>query len=141
MSIPLIIQLIVGAAAAGLVWFLYKKDDTKKFGTAIGALALIYILVIANGGDTITILNHSAEDICEVYFSVSPEEKGWGPNRLNSAIRYPHSRDIRLPIYFEWLVSDSGGGYSGRVISCDGVELDIRSEIGHQTNFEIWEVR
>jgi len=139
MSILMIIQIVIGGIAAILVGFFLRKDETRKYAYAIGAAALIWFLLIANGGDTVTILNHSTEDICEVYFAFSPEENGWGHNQLNKTIRYPHSRDIRMPIYFEWF----GGayGYSGRVISCEGEELDIRSDIGIDTNYEIWEVR
>ena len=140
MSTSMVIQVIVGVVAAGLVWFLYRKEKTKKAAIAIGVAALIYILVIANGGDTVTILNHSTEDICEVYFAFDPEENGWGPNRLNSPIRYTHSRDIRMPIYFEW-TGDKEAGFSGRVISCEGEELDLHTELGIDTNFEVWEVR
>ena len=141
MSISLIVQIIIGVIAAGLIWFFFRKEKTKKFAYAIGAIALVYFLLIANGGDTITILNHSSEEICEVYFTFSPEEKGWGSNRLNSSIPYPHSRDIRMPIYFEWFGDDSGAGYSGRVVSCEGEELDVHSDLGIETNYEVWEVR
>jgi hypothetical protein len=140
MSISMVIQIVVGVVAASLVWFLFRKEETKKVAIAIGAVALIYILFIANGGDTVTILNHSTEDICEVYFAFTPEENGWGPNRLNSPIRYTHSRDIRMPIYFEWF-GESDAGFTGRVISCEGEELAVHPELGIETNYEVWEVR
>lgn len=139
MSILLVIRMIVLGIAAILVWFFYRKAETRKVAYAIGAAALIWFLFIANGGDTVTILNHSTEDICEVYFAFSPEENGWGYNRLNKTLRYPHSRDIRMPIYFEWFSGEQG--YSGRVISCEGEELDLRDDIGIETHYELWEVR
>lgn len=141
MSIYLLLQIVFGGVVVGLVWFLYKFEETKKFGIAIGALALIWFVFIANGGDTVTILNHSTEEICEVYFAFSPEQNGWGSNRLNSSIPYPHSRDIRMPLYFEWFRGDSSGGYSGRVVSCEGEELDVLIDLGVETNYQVWEVR
>ncbi|MFN2145277.1 MAG: hypothetical protein ACK2T7_07975 [Anaerolineales bacterium] len=139
MNVLLIIRIITGVIAVILVWFFYRKVETRKIAYIIGAVVLIWFLVIANGGDTVTILNHSAEDICEVYFAFSPEDNGWGPNRLIKTLQYPHSRDIRMPIYFEWFGGD--GGFSGKVISCEGEELDIREDLGIETNYEIWEVR
>lgn len=137
----MIIQIVIGGIGAILVWLFFRKEETRKFAYIIGTVALIYILFIANGGDTVTILNHSAEDICEVYFAFNPDENGWGSNRLNSEIRYPHSRDIRMPIYFEWFDDKAETGYTGRVISCEGEELEIRTELGIDTNFTVWEVR
>jgi hypothetical protein len=141
MSIFLIVNLVVGTVSAGLVWFLYRREETRKFAVAIGIVALVWFLFIANGGDTITILNHSTEEICEVYFAFSPEQNGWGSNRLNSSVQYPHSRDIRLPLYFEWFGGDSESGYSGRVINCEGEEIALKTELGIDTNYEVWEVR
>ena len=139
MSILLIIRIVTGVIAAILVFLFYRKEETRKIAYTIGVVVVIWFLIIANGGDTVTILNHSAEDICEVYFAFSPEEDGWGLNRLTKTLQYPHSRDIRMPIYFEWFGDQDG--YSGRVISCEGEELDIREDIGIETNYEVWEVR
>ena len=139
MSNSMMFQIVIGVIAAVLVWFLFRKEETRKFAYIIGVVVLIYFLFIANGGDTVTILNHSTEDICEVYFAFNPDENGWGSNRLNKTIRYPHSRDIRMPIYFEWVGGDEG--YSGKVVSCEGEELDIRMELGIESNYEVWEVR
>ena len=141
MSVSSIVQIVVGVVSAGLVWFLFRREETRKYAIVIGALALIWFVFVANGGDTVTILNHSTVEICEVFFAFSPEEDGWGYNRINSPIPYPHSRDIRMPIYFEWFRGESAGGYSGRVMSCEGEELDLRVDLGIETNYEVWEVR
>ena len=53
MSISMIIQIVVGVVAVGLVWFLFRKEETKKVAIGIGAVALIYILFVANDLDTL----------------------------------------------------------------------------------------
>lgn len=116
--------------------------STLKRGLAILAgVVLFWFLFVQNGGDTITILNRSGEDICEVYFSYHGSEGDWGRDRLRSKIQYPHSKDFRLPIYYEWFAEDRAGGYSGRVVSCDGEELAVIEGIGGEDNYFAWEVR
>lgn len=118
-----------------------KAFSFKRALTILAGLVLAWFLFVQNGGDTITILNRSAEDICEVYFSYNGSEGEWGRNRVLSKIQYPHSRDIRLPLYFEWFAEDRAGGYDGLVVSCEGEVLDIIEGIGGDGNFFIWEVR
>ncbi|MEJ2758924.1 MAG: hypothetical protein P8046_10630, partial [Anaerolineales bacterium] len=90
--------------------------------------------------DTITLLNRSGTEICDVYFAYQPEVNGWGKDRLRSQLRFPQSRDIRLPIYFEWFAENPEAGYSGRTVDCDGNELEVMDGIGGDGNFFVWEV-
>ena len=117
------------------------KEKIKQVLKILGVIAALWFLFIQNGGDTITILNRSSKDICEVYFAFSPEENGWGRNRIFSDIKKTHSRDIRLPIFFEWFAKSPESGYNGRTVDCDGNELDLMKEIGIDSNFFIWEIR
>ena len=84
-----------------------EKEKIKKILTIIGAIVVIWFLFIQNGGDTITLLNRSSKDICEVYFAFDPEENGWGRNLVSSKLKNTHSRDIRLPIFFEWFANSA----------------------------------
>lgn len=113
----------------------------KKVLLTLAGLVLAWFLFVQNGGDTITIRNQSAKDICEVYFSYDGGEGDWGRNRVFSTIQYPHSRDIRLPLYFEWFAEDKAGGYDGLVVSCEGEVLDMIEGIGGDGNYFMWEVR
>lgn len=113
----------------------------RKILIGIGVVVAVWFLFIQNGGDTITVLNRSNRDICEIYFAYEPEENGWGPDRIRSEIPTPHSRDIRLPIYFEWFASAKEVGYQGRAVDCSGNEITTIDNIGADTNFIIWEVR
>lgn len=117
------------------------KTLIKRILYGIGALAVVWFVLIQNGGDTITILNQNPYDICEVYFAFNPEENGWGPNRIRSEIRYPHSRDIRLPLYFEWFAENRQDGYRGRVVSCEGEILLEEGGLGIDTNYLMWNIR
>ena len=117
-----------------------KGFSIKKALLILAGLVLAWFLFVQNGGDTITILNQSAEDICEVYFSYDGVQGNWGRNRV-SKIQYPHSRDIRLPLYFEWFADDKAAGYDGLAVSCEGEVLDKIEGIGGDGNFYVWEVR
>lgn len=117
------------------------KELLKKILIGVVIVVAIWFLLIQNGGDTITILNRSGKDICELYFAYQPDVNGWGPDRLHSTIRSPHSRDIHLPIYFEWFADNPQTGYSGRAVDCDGNELMVLDGIGAEENFFIWEIR
>ena len=117
-----------------------NKVLLKRIVYGIGILLTVWFLLVQNGGDTITILNHRQKEICEVYFAFNPEENGWGPNRLGSVIRYTHSRDIRLPLYFEWLAENPEVGYHGRAVSCEGEVLAEISGLGVDANFQIWTI-
>ena len=118
-----------------------ERSNLKKAVYIIGGVLLFWFLFVQNGGDTITIMNRSGTDICEVYFAYSPEEGEWGRNRILSDIRRLHSRDVRLPLYFEWFAQDPAGGYTGKIVSCDGDLLDQLDGIGGESNFFVWEVR
>lgn len=118
-----------------------NRETVKKILTGVAIVLAVWFLFIKSGGDTITILNRSGADICELYFAYQPEENGWGPDRLRSEIRRTHARDIRLPIYFEWFADAPEAGYSGRAVDCDGNELMVLDGIGGDGNFFIWEVR
>lgn len=118
-----------------------SREQLKKVLLAVGGIILAWFLFVQNGGDTVTILNHSAEEICEVNFAFSPQENGWGRNRIRSNIKYPHSRDVRVPLYFEWFIENAEAGYSGQVVSCDGTVLDSVEGLGVDTNYELWEIR
>ena len=117
------------------------KTLIKRILYGIGILVVVWFVLIQNGGDTITILNQNPDDICEVYFAFNPEENGWGTNRIRSEIRYPHSRDIRLPLYFEWFAENRQDGYSGRVVSCEGEILLEEGGLGIDTNYLMWNIR
>lgn len=118
-----------------------SREMLKRGLLVVGAIVLVWFLFVQNGGDTVTILNHSSKEICEVNFAFSPEENGWGRNKIRANIKYPHSRDIRMPLYFEWFAEDAEGGYSGRVVGCDGTVVDMQEGLGVDTNYELWEVR
>lgn len=118
-----------------------EKERIRRILTIVAVAVVVWFLFIRNGGDTITILNRSSGDICEVYFAFAPEENGWGRDRVLSDIKRTHSRDIRLPIYFEWFADSPEAGYSGRAVDCNGNVIDVKDGIGIDTNFFIWEVR
>ena len=116
------------------------KTLVKRIVYGIGILVVVWFVFVQKGGDSVTILNQNPNEICEVYFAFNPEENGWGPNRINSGIRYPQSRDIHLPLYFEWFADSRAAGYSGRVVSCDGDILLEEDGLGIGTNYFIWKV-
>jgi len=70
------------------------KEKIKQVLKILGVIAALWFLFIQNGGDTITILNRSSKDICEVYFAFSPEENGWGRNRIISDIKKSASKTV-----------------------------------------------
>ena len=106
----------------------------------VGLIAL-WLLFVQFGGDTITILNKTNEDICGVYFAYSPEIEGWGRNRILGKIRSTHSKDIRLPLFFEWFADDALVGYNGKLIDCEGNEVARMEDMGVDENYIIWTVR
>jgi hypothetical protein len=141
MNLPIILKILIGVGAAALFWYMVGKEKTKTITIVVGGLMLAFYLLVYIGGDTITIKNRVTTDICEVNFAYKPEENGWGKDHLGGApIRYTHTRDFRLPLYFEWLAGDSEGGYSGRVVDCEGNEVAIQGGMGIETNYEIWEI-
>jgi len=117
------------------------KGNLRRILIIIAIVFAVWFLFIKNGGDTITILNRSNREICEVYFAFAPEQNGWGRNRLLTDLKQLHSRDIRLPIYFEWFADAPEMGYSGRAVDCEGNEILVTEGIGIDSNFFIWEVR
>jgi hypothetical protein len=117
------------------------REKIRRLIIGLGIILAVWFLFIQNGGDTITILNRSSKDICEVYFAFDPVENGWGRNQIFSELKRTHSRDIRMPIYFEWFAGTPTAGYSGRVVDCEGNQLQVKEGMGIDSNFYIWEVR
>lgn len=98
--------------------------------------AAAYVLI---GGSTVGVYNRTSDDLCEVYLAYNPTVEGWGRDRLTGRIPPGQSRDVQLPIYFGWLAADRAAGFSGRVLTCDGVEVSV--EEGLQGKLILLEVR
>ncbi len=55
-------------------------------------------LILRYGGVTVVVRNQSFQTICSVQVSRAADPAEAGPNRLGGVLRYPQSRDIRLPL-------------------------------------------
>ncbi len=98
--------------------------------------AAAYVMI---GGSTVGVYNRTSDDLCEVYLAYNPDGEGWGRDRLTGRIPPGQSRDIQLPLTFGWFQEGREAGFSGRVLTCDGVEASI--EDGLQGKLILLEVR
>jgi len=98
----------------------------------LAGLALA-VLVVLFGGPTVVVLNRTGKPICDVYVAHSASVSDQGSNRIRVPIEYPHSRDVRLPLFFDWFRPD---GVQSRYVwayDCDQTllgELDWPIEKG-----------
>ena len=114
-------------------------DKQKKIliGVFVGAAVLVAVLF---GGETVTVLNRTNEDICELNFAYAPAEDGWGRNWLLTDIRHSHSRDVHFPLFWGWGAGKEAG-FAGRAVSCKGEVLSEVTGLGGETNYVVWEVK
>ncbi|MEZ0395950.1 MAG: hypothetical protein ABWK53_05935 [Anaerolineales bacterium] len=81
-----------------MIEFLRRRGYWILIGAALAGLLLRY------GGVTVLVRNQSFQTICAVQISRTPDLLEAGPNRLGSALRYPQSRDVRLPLLWSLFV-------------------------------------
>lgn len=77
----------------------------RYLGWLLAGLVLL-VLVLRFGGPTLVLLNSSGQPVCGVYIAHTDDVEQRGPNRISVEIEYPHSRDVRLPLTFDWFRPD-----------------------------------
>ena len=102
--------------------------------------ATLLVLMIFYGGDTLTIINHTGKTICTIQIT-KDLDGSWGKDRLRGELKYAHSRDIHLPLYWRFFDSPRGVGYYGRALDCENNELDTISGMLAESKYFLWEVR
>ena len=91
------------------------NDKQKKIMWVLISVVVV-LIIVWNGGPTITVMNRTLVELCEVNFAASPEEDGWGRDWLLGSLRKGHSRDINLSLFWVLSSKDTGEGFSGRAI-------------------------
>jgi hypothetical protein len=80
------------------------SEFLRRRGLWILAALLFLALILRYGGTTVVVRNQSFRTICAVQVSRAVDQAEAGPNRLGGPLRYPQSRDIRLPLFWSLFV-------------------------------------
>ena len=80
------------------------SEFLRRRGLWILAALLFLALLLRYGGTTVVVRNQSFRTICAVQVSRAVDQAEAGPNRLGGPLRYPQSRDIRLPLFWNLFV-------------------------------------
>jgi hypothetical protein len=118
---------------------LVKQIVKSRWGWAIVGLLCLGIL-LQFGGTTIVVLNRAFEPICAVHVSDAPHSGPQGPNRLWSPLRYPHSRDLHLPLTMNLSRPAEQRAYYLWALDCDGQVMAETAFIGMDESLLFWEV-
>jgi len=110
---------------------------SKWFWLAAGILLIA--AVIQWGGKTIVVMNSAYKDICEVHVSYHNDQTNWGPNRISSRIVWPNSRDIHLPIYFNWSKAAGDDQLNLWAVDCSGNVINT-AQFDARRSFITWQV-
>lgn len=110
----------------------------RRWYWILAAMALL-ALILRFGGTTVVVRNQSFRSICAVQISRSADPAESGPNRLGGTLRYPQSRDIRLPLAWSLFVPPEERRLYAWAWDCEGKLIEA-AEFGGGDNLFDWPV-
>lgn len=105
----------------------------------IWAALVLLALLLRYGGTTVVVRNQSFRTLCVVHISRSADPGAAEPNRLGSVLRYPQSRDIRLPLAWSLFVPAEERRLYAWAWDCEGNLVEAAEFSGGDNLFD-WPV-